>query len=193
MSTASTLDGLAEELGQRYSDGGNADPRLLRAKLMASELGEVIAALAASDQEDLADGLADLEYVVVGTAVVYDVPLGHVFDEVHKSNMTKSNVAESVRNHSGDRGKGPGYVPPVFSAVTPENVRCAKLQVGDQVATMDGRRMGNATVLDVKYGTKPVEIVRYHMRSDFGNEFSLSPRELFDQFHVVPICCDRLF
>lgn len=99
----------------RLGNAHKADPgdsRLMRAKLMVSELGEVLQALAQRDELELADGLADLEYVVTGTAVTYLVPLGACFDEVHRSNMTKSTVESAVANHTGDRGKGSDFQSP---------------------------------------------------------------------------------
>lgn len=84
---------------------------------MVSELAEVLEALELRDEAQLAKELADLEYVTVGTAVTYDLPIGPAFDAVHRSNMTKSTVQEAVANHTGDRGKGPDYVPPNMPAV----------------------------------------------------------------------------
>lgn len=108
---AKALEGIEEILG-RLAATVKDDPRVLRMKLMVSELSEVGWALYRRDENELADGLADLEYVTVGTAVTYSLPLGAVFDEVHRSNMTKSTVQEAVANHTGDKGKGPGFEPP---------------------------------------------------------------------------------
>lgn len=87
-----------------------SDQRVLRAKLMVSELGETIKALYERDQVALADGLADLTYVVEGTAVTFTVPLQAVFEEVHASNMTKT-PGLAVANHDAARGKGPDFKP----------------------------------------------------------------------------------
>ena len=83
------------------------DGRSLRAHLMLEELGEVLQALAQRDNAGLADGLADLDYVVSGTAVAYDIPHEEVFFEVHQSNMTKK-VTGDVRVLD----KGVSYNPP---------------------------------------------------------------------------------
>lgn len=85
------------------------DPRLSRAFLMLEEAVECMEALAIEDDVLLADGLADLAYVVLGTAETFRVPLKEAFDEVHRSNMTKTRQA-------GDgllkAGKGAAYDPP---------------------------------------------------------------------------------
>lgn len=56
-----------------------------------------------------ADALADLIYVLVGTALELGIPLDRVWAEVHASNMTKS--ADHTRA-DGKILKGPNYRPP---------------------------------------------------------------------------------
>ena len=85
---------------------------------MLSELSEVLDALATRDEVALADGLADLEYVTVGTAVTFAIPLGATFDEVHRSNMTK--LGENglpVLREDGKSLKGPNYEPPRIAEI----------------------------------------------------------------------------
>jgi len=62
---------------------------VLRLHLMQEELGEIAEAFFRHDRVSLADGLADLLYVVLGTADLYNINLQEVFREVHRSNMTK--------------------------------------------------------------------------------------------------------
>lgn len=69
----------------RHGHGSKA----LRARLMLEELGELLTASAMNDVEEIADGLADLLYVTLGTAVEWGLPLGPVFDDVHRANMEK--------------------------------------------------------------------------------------------------------
>src|SRR5690606_7560364 len=61
----------------------------LRQSLIAEEAGEVLAAIDARDMVATADGLADLLYVVYGTAVSFGINIEEIFDEVHRSNMKK--------------------------------------------------------------------------------------------------------
>lgn len=86
------------------------DSRPYRLHLMIEELSEVASAMADRNEVELADALADLQYVLSGTAVAFDIPLGEVFDEVHRSNMTKTEETEEGTGRFV--GKGPGYVPP---------------------------------------------------------------------------------
>lgn len=61
----------------------------LRMRLMTEELGETARALTTGNMVEFADGLADLIYVAVGTAIAYGIPLDRVWDEVQRSNMAK--------------------------------------------------------------------------------------------------------
>ncbi len=58
----------------------------------------------------LAKELADLLYVTYGTAEVLGIPLTEVFEEVHRSNMSKLGLdGRPVRRSDGKVLKGPNY------------------------------------------------------------------------------------
>ncbi len=63
--------------------------RELRVKLIQEEFDELKEALAAEDLSSIAKEMADLLYVVYGTAVSYGIDMHPVFREVHRSNMSK--------------------------------------------------------------------------------------------------------
>lgn len=63
--------------------------RLLRERLIEEEFAELREAMAAGDIPSIAKELADLLYVVYGTAVSCGIDMEHVFREVHRSNMSK--------------------------------------------------------------------------------------------------------
>lgn len=63
--------------------------KILRIRLMMEELSELIIAIHENDIVKVADALADLDYVVTGTAISFGIPHTQVFREVHRSNMTK--------------------------------------------------------------------------------------------------------
>jgi NTP pyrophosphatase (non-canonical NTP hydrolase) len=83
----------------------------LRIKLIEEEYDELIEAINWGDPALVAKELADLLYVVHGTAVAFGIPLDEVFQAVHRSNMTK------ITTHTGTGdvkvGKGPSYVDPM--------------------------------------------------------------------------------
>lgn len=83
----------------------------LRRRLLTEEYREYLAAADASDLASVADALADMVYVIYGTALHYGIDLDAVLAEVHRSNMTKT-------GHDGGKAvKGPGYQPPDIAAV----------------------------------------------------------------------------
>ena len=87
--------------------------RRSREELMREELRELTDAMMAEELVEIADGLADLLYVVFGTAVSYGIPIDQVFAEVHRSNMTKLGAdGGPVIGEHGKRLKGPNYRPP---------------------------------------------------------------------------------
>lgn len=61
------------------------------------------------DLVELADGLADLDYVVEGTRLEFGIDGDSIAEEVHKTNMAKLN---GPINADGKRLKPPGWTPP---------------------------------------------------------------------------------
>lgn len=86
----------------------------LRAELMLEELAELFRAMHDNDEIKALDAIADLLYVVYGTATQFDLPAAAGFWEAHRSNMSKGKQAAT---HSGDRGKGDGYIAPCFGLI----------------------------------------------------------------------------
>ncbi len=60
--------------------------------------------------------LADLRYVVEGTAVAFGLPFDEAFEAVHASNMTKS----PPKAAGGKVAKGPGYLPVDMTQIIPD-------------------------------------------------------------------------
>lgn len=81
-----------------------AEVKLLRLRLMAEELGEVASAIHQDDIVEIADGLADLIYVAVGTAIAFGIPINEVFTEVHRSNMTKAPLNKHSKGGKVEKG-----------------------------------------------------------------------------------------
>lgn len=90
------------------------DRAILRSKLLGEEYQEVIQAIWAEDIEEIADGLADLIYVAVGTALEYGIPLDRVWAEVQRSNMAKidPSTGKVTKRHDGKVLKPEGWTPP---------------------------------------------------------------------------------
>jgi predicted HAD superfamily Cof-like phosphohydrolase len=100
-------------VGVRPGDDPKTD--LVWVHLIAEEgVAELALAIADRDPVRIADALGDLAYVLFGTAVTYGVPLREVFEEIHRSNMTK---AVRAPGDTRLRDKGESYVPPDIKGV----------------------------------------------------------------------------
>lgn len=92
-----------------FPDG---DERVLRMKLLREEFEEYNQGEYKNDIENIAKELADIIYIVCGTAVSYGIPLDRVFDEVHRSNMAKLVDGKPIRRDDGKILKPEGWTPP---------------------------------------------------------------------------------
>ena len=88
----------------------------LRIALVEEELRELRTALESGDLVKVADALADINYVVYGTAISYGIDLEPVFAEVHRSNMSKGDP-EVVRAANGKILKGKNWKPPQLKPI----------------------------------------------------------------------------
>ena len=86
--------------------------RELRLRLLKEEYEEYIQGECKNDVENIAKELADIIYIVCGTAASYGIPLDRVFDEVHKSNLSKLVDGKAVRRADGKILKPDGWKPP---------------------------------------------------------------------------------
>ncbi len=90
----------------------------LRNDLLREEARELIDACDAGDLIKIADGIADVLYVVYGTAVTYGLDADALLREVHRSNMSKLDEhGNPVRRDDGKILKGANYSPPQLDRV----------------------------------------------------------------------------
>ena len=107
----------------------------LRNNLLREEARELIEACDAGDLTAIADGIADVLYVVYGTAVTYGLDADALVREVHRSNMSKlGDDGQPLRRDDGKILKGPSYSPPqlefVIAGMTPAAQRPRQPAVG---------------------------------------------------------------
>jgi predicted HAD superfamily Cof-like phosphohydrolase len=91
--------------------------RELRLRLLKEEYEEYIQGECKNDVENIAKELADIIYIVCGTAASYGIPLDKVFAEVHKSNMAKLVDGKPVRREDGKILKPQGWKPPDIKSI----------------------------------------------------------------------------
>jgi NTP pyrophosphatase (non-canonical NTP hydrolase) len=82
----------------------------LRRTLIAEEAAELLEAIDEGDVEHIAREMADVLYVVWGTALVYGIDLDAAFREVHRAAMDK--MRAGLRRDDGKILKPAGFVPP---------------------------------------------------------------------------------
>ncbi len=82
--------------------------RTLRVRLIQEEFEELKEAMAKQELVGIAKELADLLYVVYGTAVSYGLDMDPVFREVHRSNLSK---VGGYKRADGKWVKPPTYSP----------------------------------------------------------------------------------
>ena len=104
-----SISTLASGIRQLIANHSNATPDqlTLRTCLALEELAEWLEAHVARDIISAADAWADRAYVLFGDAVASGLPASQLFQEVHRSNMSKSAVGRT-----GKGVKGPNYRPP---------------------------------------------------------------------------------
>lgn len=86
----------------------------LRCNLIKEEFKELNDAIAAGDLVEVADALADLLYVVHGSAITFGIDIRPIFAEVHASNMRKDGGGSRP---DGKILKPPGWQPPNLAPI----------------------------------------------------------------------------
>lgn len=89
------------------------DIRNLRVELLKEEFQEYLDGEKSNDIIEISDALADMIYIIYGTAISYGIPLDEVFQEVQRSNMSKLDEnGNAIKREDGKILKGPYYTPP---------------------------------------------------------------------------------
>jgi len=112
-----------EKFGQPIADSPvitSIDRAALRVRLIQEEYEEVDQACANEDLVEIADGLCDLIYVCIGTALEYGIDLDPIFEEVQRTNMAK--VGGKSRE-DGKLLKPAGWTPPDIASLLEKQLR----------------------------------------------------------------------
>ena len=97
---------------------GKKNESFYRFHLMAEELAELMIGINEGDELKASDGLGDLLYVVIGTAVSYWLPTKEIMQEVCNSNATKA--ARDPVTNPRLRDKGVNWQRPNFAKALKE-------------------------------------------------------------------------
>lgn len=99
---------LLHEIVSQYQDLAckERNAHLYRLLGLVEEVGELADAMVSRDEVEAADAMGDICYWAIGCAVQWGWNAGAIFDEIHRSNMTKQLKDPRMRE------KGDSYVPP---------------------------------------------------------------------------------
>lgn len=104
-------------IGATRGETSELRDRELRAKLIEEEAAEMVAAIRRGDFVEAIDGACDVLYVVFGWADASGIDLEPFFNEVHRTNMLKT---EGPIREDGKRMKPPGWKPPRIAEMLAE-------------------------------------------------------------------------
>ena len=125
MSMFTDVRAFQRAVGQRVGEKPefpSKEERDLRKKLLAEEYSEYVVAEYHNDLVEVADALADMIYIVCGTAVSYGIPLDDIFEEVHASNMAKLVDGKVIRRADGKIQKPEGWQPPDIERILKDSI-----------------------------------------------------------------------
>lgn len=112
---------MAADQDSRYPPSREFDPKdpqtELYMRLVQEEFDETLDAYTKGDTIELADGIADMVWVLMGLASSVGVPFDAVWDEVKASNMSKVVDGKLMKREDGKVMKPEGYFRPDLNAV----------------------------------------------------------------------------
>ena len=110
----------------------------LRVALLEEEVGEFVTASEKGDLVAIGDALADIAYVIYGTALTYGIDLDAVLREVHRSNMSKlSSDGKPLIRDDGKVLKSERYFPPDIASVLGLEDRLSKKRASNSPGLFD--------------------------------------------------------
>lgn len=107
----------------------------LRIALIKEEAKELTDALANGDLIQVIDGICDLMYVALGTAVAAGIDIELFWEEVHQTNMAKS---AGLLGENGKILKPPGWMPPRIKELLLKHIDALQVQIlREELAKME--------------------------------------------------------
>ena len=103
-----------------YPDHISPERQKLRIDILQEEVNELAKAMSEDNMVEIADGIVDCIYILLGTAIEYGFhqKLEAMFNEVHRSNMSKlGSDGKPIYRKDGKVLKGPGYSPPDLGSI----------------------------------------------------------------------------
>ena len=102
---------------QKFPQDIKSDMADLYMSLITEEYNETLEAFHKQDIVEVADGLADMVWVIMGMAAVLDIPFDAVWEEVRASNMSKFVDGKVIKDENGKIQKPDSYFRPNIQMV----------------------------------------------------------------------------
>src|SRR6056300_869114 len=102
---------------EQPSDQGWGEQAALYMDLITEEYKETLDAYNKGDLVEVADGLADMVWVIMGLANTLSIPFDDVWREVKNSNMSKCVDGKVIKNEAGKVMKPDTYFPPNIAKI----------------------------------------------------------------------------
>lgn len=113
-----------KEFHESFNVPNNVEPSLaddfyLRYKLFTEETEEYLEACYHNDLVEIADALGDQLYILCGTILRHGLQdkIAEVFDEIHRSNMSKLEDGKPIYREDGKVLKGKNYFKPNIKGI----------------------------------------------------------------------------
>ena len=84
---------------------------IFRSHIIIEEVGETIIAVANGDEIETADGIGDSIVVLLSLAIICNLPMNVIINEIHRSNMTKK-FYDKIGGRKKGLYKDKDYIPP---------------------------------------------------------------------------------
>lgn len=82
------------------------------------------------DLVEMADAIADIDYLAAGSALVFGLPHCEIIEEVQRANMSKlGEDGKPIYRADGKIMKGPNYVPPDIASIVEGHLRASAQEV----------------------------------------------------------------
>jgi predicted HAD superfamily Cof-like phosphohydrolase len=94
---------------------------LLVFKVLPTFLGDVYKNMAENNHRNLSVGICFVEYILLKIAELNKLPIDELFNEVHRSNMSKLHNGVVVKNEFGKVVKSPDYSPADIKDILEKN------------------------------------------------------------------------
>lgn len=99
----------------------------LRHRLIKEELEEYYDACDDKDIVEIADAIGDMLYLVMGAAVEHGIDIDPIFNEIHRSNMSKFENGKAIRRNDGKVLKGKNYFKPRLKEIIDNQINEKKI------------------------------------------------------------------